>query len=421
MEAEDERKRLEMIQRTKEKMDARYHRGPNAAAQKSTPDPQPQPSAPGPQAKAVNRPKAVVEKPQPTCQPTTEPESELVVEKPEPPKPLQVKKDRPAPKPKAKPAPKPKTTREKIHETLNSRSSSASVEETTVPSYLEQVPANNIFKGMPKDFTSFGRTKSKPAGLKAREHRPRSRLISDLEREELEKSQKGKGARVRDYRHTEEQKQKEAAKRTEKARERKVQAIREEAEKSGSQISEEELNSQVDAFMEKRAVSGNAFHHGCQMTNDIYSKNSRSEPKEKPSRNKIQVATLAAIHSMPSLSQQPNSSSASPKSTPASHPKSFMSYRSDVMNKQPELRMVRLAMVVLIKLLPERTSINSRIPRSRRKIPIRSLRLNQRVCLKEIHNPLLQRTVTILYFRVMTLATRANLGRMLEICRLYRK
>ena len=157
------------------------------------------------------------------------------------------------------------------------------------------------------------------------------------------------------------------------------------------------------------------------MINLVYSKNFKSEPKEKPSKNKIQVTTLAATHSMPSLSQQHNSSSASPKSTAASHPKSFKSYRSDVMNKQLELRTVRFAMVGSIKLLPERTSINSRILRSQRKILTRSRRLSRRVCLGEIHNPLPQRAVTRLYFRQVTLATRANLRRMLEICRLCRK
>ncbi|PVH81159.1 hypothetical protein DL98DRAFT_654096 [Cadophora sp. DSE1049] len=252
-EAEDLRKKLEQSQRCKEKLDTRYNRGPSAVAQNPLPAPRPRPSAPPPQLKAVSRPDTVVERSKPASQPDSEPEPESVVEKPKPTKPLPAKKDQPAPKPKAKSAPKSKTTREKIYESLQSRSSSSSAEVTPAPSYLDRLVATNIFKGMPKDFSSFGRTKSKPGGPKVREYKHQARLISDLEREELEKNKKRKGARVRDSRLTEEQKQKEAAKRTEKARERKAQAIREGAEKNGTQISEEDLNAQVEAFIEKRA------------------------------------------------------------------------------------------------------------------------------------------------------------------------
>ncbi|KAK0118627.1 hypothetical protein ONS96_011717 [Cadophora gregata f. sp. sojae] len=252
-EAEDVRKKLEQSQRIKEKLDIRYKRGPNAVAQNPTPAPRPKPSVPAPQSKVANRPDTVVEVPKPASQSNSEPEPEPVVEKPKPTTAPLAKNDRPAPKPKAIAAPKPKTARDRMNESLQSRSSSSSIETTPAPSYLDQLAAKNIFKGMPKDFSSFGRTKSKPTRPKLREHRHQTLLISDLEREELEKAQKGKGARVGDYRLTEERKQKEAKKRTEMARERKEQAIRKEAEKNGTQISEEELNSQVEAFMEKRA------------------------------------------------------------------------------------------------------------------------------------------------------------------------
>ncbi|KAH7416804.1 hypothetical protein BKA64DRAFT_717667 [Cadophora sp. MPI-SDFR-AT-0126] len=250
-EAEEIRKKLEQSQRIKEKLDSRYNRGPSAVAQNTMPAPRTNSSTPAPQAKASKRPEPAMEKSKSASPPAPEPDP--ILEKPKPTEAPKAKKDRPAPMPIAKPGPQPKTTQGRIHGRLQSRSSSSSAEVTPAPNYLDSLVATNLFKGTPKDFSSFGRTQSKPAGPKCREYKHQPRLISDLEREELERSQKRKRVRLRDRRLTEEQKQKEAAKRTEKARERKVLAIREEAEKNGTQITEEGLNAQVEAFMEKRA------------------------------------------------------------------------------------------------------------------------------------------------------------------------
>ncbi|KAL5322371.1 hypothetical protein ACEPPN_010344 [Leptodophora sp. 'Broadleaf-Isolate-01'] len=248
-ETEEMRKKLELSKRIQDKLGARFNRPPSTIPPNPTPIPRTEP--PAPRTKPVNRPEPIVERPKSISPPRPEP----VVAKPAPAPPTAkappAKKDRPVPKPKAKPASKPKSTRDKIYESFRSQSSSSSGDVTPAPSYLERLAANKLFKGMPNGFSSFGRTKDRPAGPKPREYKHKVTLISDLEREELEKSQRRRARETRQK--TEEQKQEARNKRTEKAKEKKIEQIREEAEKNGTEISEEELNAQVEAFMEKRA------------------------------------------------------------------------------------------------------------------------------------------------------------------------
>ncbi|KAH7348805.1 hypothetical protein BKA65DRAFT_536745 [Rhexocercosporidium sp. MPI-PUGE-AT-0058] len=241
-EAEEMRKNLEQSKIIHEKLGARYNRAPSTMAANSAPVSRIEHLHPRP--KPVSRPEPVIEKHATATVPTPAP----AVTRPPPPQ-----KDRPAPKPKPKPSLKSKSTRDKIYESFRSQSSSSSGDVTPASSYLERLAANNLFNGIPAGISSFSRTKSKQAGLKPREYKHKAILISDLEREELEKRQQ-KRSRVRDSRAlTEKQKQDAADKRTEKAKEKQIEKIREEAEKNGTELSQEELHVQVEAFMEKRA------------------------------------------------------------------------------------------------------------------------------------------------------------------------
>ncbi|KAG4432392.1 hypothetical protein IFR05_012121 [Cadophora sp. M221] len=252
-EAEEMRKELEQSKRIQEKLGARYNRPPSVIPPNPAPVSRTEPPAPRP--KPVSRPDPIVERSKSVSPPEPEPVVEKPATAPAPavPKAPPPKKDRPAPQPKGRPGPKPKSTRDKIYESFRSQSSSSSGDIPPAPNYLQRLAAKNLFKDMPNGFSSFGRTKAQPEGPKPRVYKHKVTLISDLEREELEKKQQNRG-RVRDNRRmSEKQKQDAANKRTEKAREKQIEKIREDAEKKGTEISEEELKAQVDAFMEKRA------------------------------------------------------------------------------------------------------------------------------------------------------------------------
>lgn len=262
-EAEDLRKRFEMSQRTQEKLDIRYGRGAFAKPQNPTPATQQGPHATRP--KALSQPALAVEKSVTPSElvPAVEKSATTAVSTKAPPP----KKDRPlpAPKPKAKPVsnPNPKTTQTKISGSFNSRSSSSSGDVDPEPSYLERLAANNLFNSMSSSKSKSNKIEPFSAFSQSTgpQYKHKVKLISDHERETIEKKLKERESeknrsRARDTRlKTEERKQADRDKRTEQARDKKIQQILEEAEKKGLDLLEEALNAQVEAFMEKRAVS----------------------------------------------------------------------------------------------------------------------------------------------------------------------
>ncbi|KAJ5054489.1 uncharacterized protein L3040_000763 [Drepanopeziza brunnea f. sp. 'multigermtubi'] len=236
--AEDAKLAAERAKAAREKLDARW----KAKTQASKPDP-PRP--------------AVTEKPKPPPRP--EPATEESRPPPPPTKaPPAPKKDRPPPKPKVKPEPKPTSrSRAEVNSNFDSESSSSSGPGPTGRSLDDFAPKPSL-SGLPGSLKSSGGSKTKPKGPqgpKPKEYAHKVKLISELEREELEKAENEKRSLKRkttDKRNREHQQAEERRKRDEKAREKKVQELTDTAEKNGAKLTEKELNKQVDKFMEKR-------------------------------------------------------------------------------------------------------------------------------------------------------------------------
>lgn len=233
------------------------------------------------------------------ARPKPAPHPELAAGKPKPAKaPPVPKKDCPPPNPRTKPEPKPKASRAKVNNSFGSESSSSSGTPQEASSFLENLAAKPFFNGLPKTFSSFGRTQKKPAGPKSREYKHKVKLISELEREEIEKAEKEKKAATRkpsDRRKTEEQKAEAANKRSVAAKEKKIQQIRDEVEKNGTEISEEELNKQVEEFMEKREVRIPNRPLCVMVTDSSYRRNLTNAVLDTYGRNKAMIVLLTIV------------------------------------------------------------------------------------------------------------------------------
>ncbi|KAL2064685.1 hypothetical protein VTL71DRAFT_3823 [Oculimacula yallundae] len=264
-EAEDMRQRLDLANRVADRLAAPYPKSPAAvtSTQNHAPISRPKPAAPP--SKGVTRLVPVAEKSLqiPAAAPEPMPAPKSVVEKiaPQAPRAPASKIDRPPAKSKARPVQQPKITRDIMSDTSRSQSSSISGDIAPSLGYLQTFAANPSLPSIPMgmSYTEFARSQKSTAGSMLPQYKHTVRLISDVERERLEKQHNQKRVRVRDNRRmTEEQKQemarKAAEKRTEKAREKQIERIREAAEKKGLEISDEEVNSQVEIFLEKRAI-----------------------------------------------------------------------------------------------------------------------------------------------------------------------
>jgi hypothetical protein len=165
---------------------------------------------------------------------------EPVKERPKPPK--APKKDRPAPKFKARSVISPPSS-----DTGSGAGSSAS--QPIQPSF-NIISANS----------SFSSTKSAPAALPLKpqqEFKSQVKLISQLEREKLEREQHAKTTRenaLKKAARTEQQKAERKKKDDEKARVRRKQQLIDDANENGGEVSEETLEALVEAYMVKREV-----------------------------------------------------------------------------------------------------------------------------------------------------------------------
>ncbi|CAL3970681.1 unnamed protein product [Diplocarpon coronariae] len=168
---------------------------------------------------------------------------------------------KPPPKPKAQPGPK-SAAGAKAGRNLNPEGSS-SFGNTPSPVFALLPPAlefcdNPIakrwFEGLPEGFSVFGKTKAKPNGPKIREYRHKVKLISEIEREELEMAakEKKKATSRKKKSPTEEQKAENRRKRTEQARQKQIRNIQDLADRNGTNLSEDDLKTQVEDFMAQR-------------------------------------------------------------------------------------------------------------------------------------------------------------------------
>ncbi|CZT13479.1 uncharacterized protein RCO7_11284 [Rhynchosporium graminicola] len=248
MEHEGTLKKLESARKIQAILAARYNKGPSATASitASFPNPRPQQAAPRP--KPANKPVPDAEKPVNTLVPKP------AIVKPAPLTAPAPKQNPLEPASKSQPLKQQKITRDMMSDSSRSQSSSTSRESAPPLTYLQQQVAKPMFPGMPSSYSECARNQAKVDGDKPREYKHKVKLISDIERERLEKAHIKKRFRVRDNRKsTEQQKQKAAEKRTELAKTKKIEQIREAAEKKGEAISEEDIDLQVKAFLEKRA------------------------------------------------------------------------------------------------------------------------------------------------------------------------
>jgi hypothetical protein len=152
------------------------------------------------------------------------------------------KKDRPAPKSKARSVISPPS------------SDAGSVAGSSASQPIQ--PLSNILSVK----SSFSSTKSAPAELppkRKQEFKSQVKLISQLEREKLEREQDAKRTRdnaLKKVARTEQQKAERKKRDDEKARVRRKQQLINEATKKGVEVSEEDLEAQVEAYMAKREV-----------------------------------------------------------------------------------------------------------------------------------------------------------------------
>ncbi|KAK2624602.1 hypothetical protein QTJ16_005795 [Diplocarpon rosae] len=217
-------------ERAKTKMNARY----SAKSETSKPDPI-----------RSQRPQ-VSERPPPVSRPA----------------PAKVSAPKPPPKPKAKPSPKSAAgakagSNPQLEGSLSVGTLPVRVQVLLPPAQglFDNPIAKRWFAGLPDGFSVFGKTKAKPGGPEPREYKQKSKLISEIQHEELEIAAKRekKTAFARNKKSpTDEQKAEIRRKRAEQARKKQTQNIQDLADRNGISLSEEDLKRQVDEFMEQR-------------------------------------------------------------------------------------------------------------------------------------------------------------------------